>query len=1731
MKKNLSKSVSLLMATAMIIGSGTLMVPMPGVQAENLDTLGNIQAEFFVSPDGDDSNEGTYEKPFATIEAARDAVRKINDDMEGDIYVYLAEGQYYLDKTIVFTEEDSGTNGHKVVYRNLDELGSAELIGGKTVDSKWELVDASGYPATDPDADLPDSAEGKVYKTNLGKDVDFETLYVNDKRATLARTQNRSNENGFDSALTPYMRSASGGVGDLVYKSGDLDEDSINGLVNAKKRGDLNASVYMWDGGYWDWMTDTIPISDIDTGARRLTYKTVDGHPEMYRPKYATRNNARYFVQGNLGFLDAAGEYYFNDKTGDLYYYPEGNIEDLEFVVPYVKEIVRVEGASMDTMVENIEFSGLQFKDADTTEWYTYGWNWGDAGDGLGFYPEEATGSTQPSYCEQTERVEFQYGNITLKNTRNIAIKNSHIKNSGMFGINLYLANQGAVIQNNLIEYTAHGGISIDGGYPGVAGDENGDGYSRDHLIENIIVHDIGELVGQASGITIQQSGYNKVSHVEVYNSPRRGIFLTAGNSRNKAGADAGYSQMRDLYTHHNTIEYAYLHDCQQDGGDDGAFFACYLYNKNWYGNAEYKPNYVNQMVIDNVAANPSMQDIAPNGINLDMGCSGMELSNVKVVNPQHFNMEVESITNNGDVIKFDNVNVDFGTHTNLVDSFDDSKMEYDQIGVTMDYPEEYRQKEEIQEVPEDIYFSDDFENGLDYSKWSSKGGTPEITTEWMSEGVLGGRQALKINSDKGKPVLYREFSEGLNKVVTMKLFDRAGFNLCSYTSGVNINANITTYGRVDDGKTAVGMGIDNAVGGGSNGVYVIQVGDEKIKTEIGRFYGWHELKWDYTSGKDVKLYFDGQLVKTLTKKDGVSTDFDYVAMGSENGSGITFFDELYIYGGKEAEAPGNVPLPEVPGSEGGANEKQLTLDFEDGKLPEFEFTVKDNEDRLYQKVVEENGNQILEHYSGDGHAFYQTDAKWDNYLVNFKWKFGGWSETDPSNLNHAYDNFTIYVMTNLAGDERPTNPGSYQVIYRRNKNGIEGFEAGTPYFEVSKHRRDGETLLARVAVPEGFNDQEWHNFQIQAFDGKVALLVDGKQLMTANDSEYTHGGIGFGGISAKAYLDDIEIITNPTILADNQEQLKLDFEDGNLPEFYFSTTDPDRLGQEIVEENGNKILKQYSGDGNAFYETNAPWQNYLVNFKWKLEGWGDKDILSGAYDNFTVYLMTTSDGSDKQNNNPLAYQVVYRRNKNGTEKFEAGVPYFEVMKHSAGGDTSLGKAAVPEGFDHTQWHDFQIQTFDGKVGFVLDGEPLLSIDDGQYTNGGIGFGGINQTAYMDDIQIITNPTYVKYDDELGLTNIEINGVFNPNCYEYFVAVKDKKQDVVFSMPEIITAGVNVTASLNGTEIGDQEVLNLKTGSNELVITESTYAGDKNYVITIYNTKAVTEVGEIAPVTTEQGKAPVLPEKVMVTFEDGSQQETEINWRQIVPANYKKNGTFTVTGSLKDLPVDVRTTVTVTGFEAIGQLEKVTTTIGNAPTFPETITATYTDGERQLPLAFAGVLPQLYEKEGIFVVPARAEGYRGDLLQFVKVTKEEPGKPEKADKDKLKELIDEANKIEFDKYTKESVDDLKEALKKAEEVMNDETLTSKEQSVVDEAAKLLSDAIKGLKPISADGEKPGAGDKNDGNADDGNKGEDHKNEGNDAPKTGDNAPIVFWTVCVMCAGAVLILKIRKKQQA
>lgn len=96
-----------------------------GISAQ--DDIRNTM-EFYVSPDGSDSGRGTIDDPFATIAAARDAVREAKDGFSGDITVYLREGRYYQESTLEFTSEDSGSDDCTITYKSYE--GETAIIDG-----------------------------------------------------------------------------------------------------------------------------------------------------------------------------------------------------------------------------------------------------------------------------------------------------------------------------------------------------------------------------------------------------------------------------------------------------------------------------------------------------------------------------------------------------------------------------------------------------------------------------------------------------------------------------------------------------------------------------------------------------------------------------------------------------------------------------------------------------------------------------------------------------------------------------------------------------------------------------------------------------------------------------------------------------------------------------------------------------------------------------------------------------------------------------------------------------------------------------------------------------------------------------------------------------------------------------------------------------------------------------------------------------------------------------------------------------------------------------------------------------------------------------------------------------------------------------------------------------------------------------------------------------------------
>ncbi|GAA2727559.1 right-handed parallel beta-helix repeat-containing protein [Actinocorallia aurantiaca] len=121
--------------------------------------------ELFVAPDGDDAAQGTREHPFATLDRARHMARALT----GEIVVRLRAGTHLLAEPLEITEDDSGRDGHCVVYQP-HGYGTAEqeevVVSGGRLITGWREQDG-------------------VWLADVG-DLDTRQLYVDGRRAERA---------------------------------------------------------------------------------------------------------------------------------------------------------------------------------------------------------------------------------------------------------------------------------------------------------------------------------------------------------------------------------------------------------------------------------------------------------------------------------------------------------------------------------------------------------------------------------------------------------------------------------------------------------------------------------------------------------------------------------------------------------------------------------------------------------------------------------------------------------------------------------------------------------------------------------------------------------------------------------------------------------------------------------------------------------------------------------------------------------------------------------------------------------------------------------------------------------------------------------------------------------------------------------------------------------------------------------------------------------------------------------------------------------------------------------------------------------------------------------------------------------------------------------------------------------------------------------------------------------
>ena len=291
-----------------------------------------VQATFYVSTIGNDTNAGTIDAPFATIGRAQQVITTINSKMTGDIIVYLRGGNYTVSQQINLGNADSGTNGHYVRYTNYP--GEKPVLYCGTQVTGWTL-----------DA-------GNIYKANVGTEIDFRQIYVNGRREVRARTPNAGYKN----------------IVSMAYDGFNIDNGLLTGVTNFQ-------NVEMAINLFWMHKKARIISTKDSANYTRATINPIEWYAIKTQPQGSTDyTDKSFWLENAKEFLDVEGEWYFNKSMGILYYWPRSgeDINSSEIIIPTVQTLFNLSG-TFDSPAHHIEISGLEIRYTNWTRPNNYG--------------------------------------------------------------------------------------------------------------------------------------------------------------------------------------------------------------------------------------------------------------------------------------------------------------------------------------------------------------------------------------------------------------------------------------------------------------------------------------------------------------------------------------------------------------------------------------------------------------------------------------------------------------------------------------------------------------------------------------------------------------------------------------------------------------------------------------------------------------------------------------------------------------------------------------------------------------------------------------------------------------------------------------------------------------------------------------------------------------------------------------------------------------------------------------------------------------------------------------------------------------------------------------------------------------------------------------------------------------------------------------------------------------
>ena len=285
---------------------------------ENQRTVTTVT--FNVSPQGDDTGDGSAAQPFKTLARAQQAVRSVN--AKANAVVVLGEGIYRLTEPLQFAAADGGQNGGTVTWQA--SAGASPVIAGSVSVGAWTLQDAAR----------------QIYVADIPVGSDARQIWINGRLAKRASIE------------IPRSAVEFSAEGILLL---DAKYDYLARLP-AQQRLEVQST---------GWFTNRLsPVQSVEGRKLLMQQPAWDNNTWGYDALNAPVGveTAHLYLNNSLAFVSEPNQFYVDPQAGKLYVRlpPDLQPQEIRVELPRLQHLVAISGTRA-TPVRDLTFRGIQF--------------------------------------------------------------------------------------------------------------------------------------------------------------------------------------------------------------------------------------------------------------------------------------------------------------------------------------------------------------------------------------------------------------------------------------------------------------------------------------------------------------------------------------------------------------------------------------------------------------------------------------------------------------------------------------------------------------------------------------------------------------------------------------------------------------------------------------------------------------------------------------------------------------------------------------------------------------------------------------------------------------------------------------------------------------------------------------------------------------------------------------------------------------------------------------------------------------------------------------------------------------------------------------------------------------------------------------------------------------------------------------------------------------------------